>query len=133
MANLTLEYAISTYEKKCITCQDKIKKEHDKTAMKHLESQYEVYHDLATWLKELQSYRGQDRALSISNLSENVSYLISRNRLTQYEFCNMAQTSQATLYKILYMDCNPKVETLLSIAQAFGTTVDWLLAKHEFN
>lgn len=132
MANLTLEYAISIYKKKCIACQDEIKKEHDKAAIKRLESQHEVYHSLNAWLKELQSYRKQDYTLSISNLSENVSYLISKNHLTQYEFCNMAQTSQTTLYKILYMNCNPKVETLLLIAKPFGVTVDWLLAKHEF-
>ena len=131
VANLTLEYAISTYKKKCIACQDEIKKEHSKATKERLERQYEVYFSLATWLSELQIYRNQDIELALDNLPQNIRFLILKNHLTQHEFCKMTQMSSATLYKILCVKCNPKVETLLAIAKTFGVSADWLLAKHD--
>ena len=60
-------------------------------------------------------------------IGENIRSLRKRVGLTQVEFSKRIGVSQGTLSDIELGNCNPSVETVLSIHDRYGVTLNWIL------
>lgn len=60
-------------------------------------------------------------------IGENVRLLRKRMRLTQTDFSKQIGISQGTLSDIEQGHCNPSVETVLSIHEQYGVSLDLIL------
>ncbi|MEK5057679.1 hypothetical protein BK126_05270 [Paenibacillus sp. FSL H7-0326] len=61
------------------------------------------------------------------SIGENIRKLRKTAGLTQIEFAKQIGISQGTLSDIEQGNCNPSVDTALSIHNHFNVTLDWLL------
>ncbi|OMF24591.1 helix-turn-helix domain-containing protein [Paenibacillus sp. FSL H8-0259] len=64
-------------------------------------------------------------------IGENVRLLRKRMRLTQTDFSKQIGISQGTLSDIEQGHCNPSVETVLSIHEQYGVSLDLILKGSE--
>lgn len=60
-------------------------------------------------------------------IGDNIRMLRKMEGLTQIEFAKQIGISQGTLSDIEQCNCNPSVDTVLSIHKRFEVTLDWLL------
>ncbi|MOA06515.1 Antitoxin PezA [compost metagenome] len=60
-------------------------------------------------------------------IGENIRCLRKRVGLTQVEFSKKIGVSQGTLSDIELGNCTPSVETVLSIHERYGVTLNWIL------
>lgn len=60
-------------------------------------------------------------------IGENIRKLRKMSGLTQIEFAKQIGISQGTLSDIEQGNCNPSVDTVLSIHKRYEVTLDWLL------
>lgn len=67
----------------------------------------------------------------MNKIGENVHLLRKRMRLTQTDFSKQIGISQGTLSDIEQGHCNPSVETVLSIHEQYGVSLDLILKGSE--
>ncbi|OMF32259.1 hypothetical protein BK133_14650 [Paenibacillus sp. FSL H8-0548] len=63
----------------------------------------------------------------MSNVGENIKKLRKQIELTQVEFSKQIGVSQGTLSDIEQGNCNPSIETLVSIQERYNVSFNWLL------
>lgn len=67
----------------------------------------------------------------MNNIGDNIRLLRKRMRLTQIDFSKKIGISQGTLSDIEQDHCNPSVETVLSIHEQYGVSLDLILKGSE--
>ncbi|HIW31785.1 MAG TPA: helix-turn-helix domain-containing protein [Candidatus Paenibacillus intestinavium] len=67
----------------------------------------------------------------MSNIGENIRKLRKKIELTQIEFAKQIGVSQGTLSDIEQGNCNPSIETLMSIHERCRVSIHWLLKGYE--
>ncbi|MDQ6421378.1 helix-turn-helix transcriptional regulator [Paenibacillus sp. LHD-117] len=63
----------------------------------------------------------------MNQIGENIRRLRKYLGLTQIEFSRQIGVSQGTLSDIEQGNCTPSVETVLSIHERYGVTLNWIL------
>ncbi|MEC0091512.1 helix-turn-helix domain-containing protein [Paenibacillus macquariensis] len=66
-------------------------------------------------------------------IGQNIRKLRKAVGLTQIEFAKQINVSQGTLSDIEQGNCNPSMDTILSIHNQFEVTLDWLLKGSQRN
>ncbi|MGC6589888.1 helix-turn-helix domain-containing protein [Paenibacillus sp. Dod16] len=69
----------------------------------------------------------------MNKIGENIRLLRKRMGLTQIDFSKQIDISQGTLSDIEQGHCNPSVETVLSIHENYGVSLEFILKGNEGN